>query len=376
MFSSGSKYLLGITGLSLVASVIYAFTVNPSDIGAIALLGLMVAGGFLAGINLHNGSGDAATAEEAVAAASPAPRDSAWPAVLALGTALVLVGLATVPAVFILGLAVMTGGAVEWLTLNWADRASNDRRYNNDMVRTRSIGPLEYPAASAVALAAVAYLFSRVMLNVSKSAGAILFIIVASIVVVVAFLAAYKPSFRGRPLVAVLALGALVLVGAGVYTGIDGERAQLAKYSKEDPYSITHRECGPEESEHYDHHAGNAVNLRANVLATVFVKDGKAYAELIGIQKPVNSITIARSNDVNILFRNLDEKEHRMVIHLGEKTVAETGVVEKLENCTQLAGKNQEQLLTVNIKKPTIAMKDGYKIEVPGAEGEIEVIVP
>ncbi|NBR00873.1 MAG: hypothetical protein EBT97_10565, partial [Actinobacteria bacterium] len=171
MFSSGSKYLLGITGLSLVAAVIYAFTVNPSDIGAIALLGLMVAGGFLAGINLHNGSGDAATAEEAVAAASPAPRDSAWPAVLALGTALVLVGLATVPVVFILGLAVMTGGAVEWLTLNWADRASNDRRYNNDMVRTRSVGPLEYPAASAVALGAVAYLFSRVMLNVSKSAG-------------------------------------------------------------------------------------------------------------------------------------------------------------------------------------------------------------
>ena len=118
------------------------------------------------------------------------------------------------------------------------------------------------------------------------------------------------------------------------------------------------------------------MNLRANVLATVFVKDGKAYAELIGIKKPVNSITIARSNDVNILFRNLDEKEHRMVIHLGEKAVAETGVVEKLENCTQLAGKNQEQLLTVNIKKPTIAMKDGYKIEVPGAEGEIEVIVP
>ncbi len=376
MFSSGSKYFLGIAGISLVASVVYAFTVNPSDLGAVALLGLMVVGGFLAGINLHNGSGDAATVEEAVAAAAPAPRDSVWPALLALGVALTLVGLATVPVVFVVGIAVTLGGAAEWLTTNWADRASNDRRFNNDVVRTKSIGPLEYPAASAVALAAIAYLFSRVMLNMSKSGGAIAFIVVASLVVTVAFLAAYKPSFRGRPLVAVLTLGGLVLVGAGVYTGIDGERAQLVKYAKEDPYSIEHRECGPEEGEHYDHHAGNAVNLRANVLATVFVKDGKAYAELIGIQKPVNTITIGRSNDVNILFRNLDEKEHRMVIHLGEQKVAETGVVEKVENCTQLAGKNQEQLLTVNIKKPTIAMKDGYKIEVPGAEGEIEVIVP
>lgn len=376
MFSSGSKYFLGITGISLVASVVYAFTVNPADLGVIALLGLMIVGGFLAGINLHNGDGDSATVEEAVAAAAPAPRDSAWPALLALGVALTLVGLATVPVVFVIGLAAMLGGAAEWLTTNWADRASNDRRFNNDAVRTKSIGPLEYPVASAVVLAVIAYLFSRVMLNISKSAGAIAFIIVASAVVTVAFLAAYKPSFRGRPLVAVLALGGLVLVGAGAYTGIDGEREQLVKYAKEDPYSIDHRECGPEEGEHYDHHAGNAVNLRANVLATVFVKDGRAYAELIGIKKPVDSITVGRSNDVNILFRNLDEKEHRMVIHLGEQKVADTGVVEKIENCTQLAGQNQEQLLTVNIKKPTIAMKDGYKIEVPGAEGEIKVIVP
>ena len=33
MFSSGSKYFLGIAGISLVASVVYAFTVNPSDLG-------------------------------------------------------------------------------------------------------------------------------------------------------------------------------------------------------------------------------------------------------------------------------------------------------------------------------------------------------
>ena len=190
MFSSGSKYFLGIAGISLVASVVYAFTVNPSDLGAVALLGLMVVGGFLAGINLHNGSGDAATVEEAVAAAAPAPRDSAWPALLALGVALTLAGLATVPVVFVVGIAVTLGGAAEWLTTNWADRASNDRRFNNDVVRTKSIGPLEYPVAAAVALAVIAFLFSRVMLNISKSGGAIAFIVVASLVVTVAFLAA------------------------------------------------------------------------------------------------------------------------------------------------------------------------------------------
>ena len=376
MFSSGSKYFLGISGLSLVASIVYAFTVNPSDLGVIAILGLMVASGLLLGIGLKNNDGDAATADEAVAADADAPRDSAWPAVFALGLALTGVGMATVPAVFLLGIVALVAGGAEWLITNWADRASVDRRYNNDVVRVKTVGPLEYPVAAAVVLGVIAYLFSRVMLNVSKEAAPIVFIVVGTVVLVIGFLAGTKPSFRGKPLVASIGVVALALVVAGVTTGIKGERAELAEVSAGKFYDISNRECGAEESEHYDHHAGNTVNLRASVLATVFVKDGKAYAELIGMPKPTDTITIPRSNAVNILFRNLDEKEHRMVMHLGEAKVGTTDTVEKVENCTQLAGKNQEQLLTVTIPKPSIAFKDGYSIEVPGAEGVIKVMVP
>jgi len=376
MFSSGSKYLLGISGLSLVAAIVYAFTVNPSDLGVIAILGLMVAAGLLVGIGLKNNDGDAATIEEAVAAATEAPRDSAWPAVFALGLALTAVGLATVPVVFLLGIVALVAGGAEWLITNWADRASVDRRYNNDVVRVKTIGPLEYPVAAAVVLGVVAYLFSRVMLTVSKETAPIVFIAVGTVVFVIGFLAGTRPSFRGKPLVASISVVVLALVVAGVTTGIQGERAELAEASAGDFYDASHRECGAEESEHFDHHAGNTVNLRASVLATVFVKDGKAYAELIGMPKPTDTITIARSNAVNILFRNLDEKEYRMVMHLGEAKVGTTGTVEKVETCTQLAGKNQEQLLTVTIPKPSAAFKDGYSIEVPGAEGVIKVMVP
>ena len=376
MFSSGSKYLLGISGLSLVAAIVYAFTVNPSDLGVIAILGLMVAAGLLVGIGLKNNDGDAATIEEAVAASAEAPRDSAWPAIFALGLALTAVGLATVPVVFLLGLVALVAGGAEWLITNWADRASVDRRYNNDVVRVKTIGPLEYPVAAAVVLGVVAYLFSRVMLTVSKETAPIVFIAVGTVVLVIGFLAGTRPSFRGKPLVASISVVVLALVVAGVTTGIQGERAERAEASAGEFYDASHRECGAEESEHFDHHAGNTVNLRASVLATVFVKDGKAYAELIGMPKPTDTITIARSNAVNILFRNLDEKEYRMVMHLGEAKVGTTGTVEKVETCTQLAGKNQEQLLTVTIPKPSAAFKDGYSIEVPGAEGVIKVMVP
>ena len=379
MFSSSNKYFLGISGLSLVAAVIYAFTVNPSDLGAIAILGLMVVSGFLAGVGLKDNSGDVATVEEAVTASAPAPADVAWPAVTALGVALTLVGLATVPVVFLLGIVAMVAGASEWLIGNWAARASRDAAYNNANVRVKAIGPLEYPVAATLVGAVVAYLFSRIMLNVGKSTGPILFIIAGAAILAVGALAATKPSFRGRPLVASVTVLVLALVVGGVVTGIGGERKELAEVSAGRYYDAANRECGAEESEHFDHHAGNTVNLRSAVLATVTVENGKVSAKAIGFNDAfdeTDTITIPRANWVNILFRNMDEKEHRMVMHLGEQKVASTGVVEKVETCTQLAGKDQEQVLTVSIPKPSAAFKDGYSIEVPGAEGTIKVLVP
>ena len=65
-----------------------------------------------------------------------------------------------------------------------------------------------------------------------------------------------------------------------------------------------------------------------------------------------------------------------MVAELGEKKVADTGVKEKSEQCTQLTGEDQVNVLTLNIRKPSIAAGP-YKLTVPGLEGqEIEVYVP
>jgi hypothetical protein len=75
------------------------------------------------------------------------------------------------------------------------------------------------------------------------------------------------------------------------------------------------------------------------------------------------------------MFRNLDDKDHRLVVNLGTEVIAETGVKEKVGTCTQMTGKNQEQLLTLNIPKPSSA-EQVYSFTVPGAEGEIKVVVP
>lgn len=374
MFTPGSKFFIGLSGLALISAVLYTIFVNPSDIGAYALFGLLLSGGLVSGFSFYTRDGDAETEAEAVEAAAYSPAPSFWPLVFALGIAVVLLGVATNPIVFVLGLAVLVGAGVEWTIQSWAERASADSEFNS-FVRHRAIGALDYPGLAAAGLGAIAFLFSRIMLAASKGGAAIIFIIVASAIIVYAFLVASKPALRGKSVAMVVTAGALLLAVAGVTTAITGERAQLAEYAEADHYSKEHRECGEEEGKHYDHEANNTVSLRSAVLATIFVEDGKVWAEMVGLKTKLDTITMPRSNATNILFRNLDEKDHRLVVNLGTEMVAETGVMEKVATCTQLTGKNQEQVLTLNIPKPS-SDEQKYSFTVPGAEGEIKVVVP
>ena len=374
MFTPGSKYFLGLTGLALVSAVLYCFLVNPSDLGAYALFGLFLNAAVITGFSFFTRDGDAETVAQAVEANAEAPAPSFWPIVFALGGALTLLGIATNEIVFVVGLAVLVGGGVEWMIQDWAERASSDSAFNQ-FVRHRAVGALDYPGLAAVALGVIAFLFSRVMLTVSKDQATILFMVAATLVLVAGVLIGTKPALRGKSTTLIVVVGALVLLAAGVVSGINGERHELAVVAEEKPYAASHRECGEEASEHYDHHANNTVSLRSGVTATVFVRDGKVVAQLIGMPKDVDTITIPRSNATSILFRNLDTEDHRLVANLGEVKVGTTDVMEKVGTCTQLTGENQEQVLTVNIPKPSDPAKP-YTLTVPGAEGEIKVVVP
>jgi hypothetical protein len=374
MITPGSKYFFGLTGLSLIAAILYMVLVNPSDLGAVALFGLASCGAMIGALALFTRDGDVYTDEEAVAANAVAGPASFWPIVFALGAAVTLAGLATVSVVFILGISVLVGGGIEWAIHNWADGASSDHEFNK-FARARAISALEYPGLAAVVLGVIAFLFSRVFLALSKDSGTIFFMVVAAAIFVVGLLAAYKSFMKGAVTVIVSVLAVVALVGVGTFAALSGERKELAIAAEEDHYDASHRECGEEESKYYDHHANNTVSLRSAVTATIFVKDGKVYAEAIGLTTKVDTITIPRSNATSVMFRNLDEKDYRLVVNLGSAKVAETGVVEKVGTCTQLTGKNQEQVMTLTIPKPATEAEP-FSFTVPGATGEIKLVVP
>jgi hypothetical protein len=374
MITPGSKYFLGLTGLGLVSAVLYCFLVNPSDLGAYALFGLFISAALIAGFSMFTRDGDVDTVAEAVEANTEATAPSFWPIVFALGGALTLLGVATNEIVFVLGLAVLVGGAVEWVIDDWAEKASADSEFNS-FVRHRAIGAFDYPGIAAVVLGVIAFLFSRIMLTVSKDEASIIFIIVSALIFATGFLLSAKPALRGKSTAIIAVVGVLVLAVAGITSALNGERKELVKYAKEDPYSISHRECGKEAGEHYDHEPNGSVSLRSAVVATIFVEDGKIRAQEIGLKRDVQFITVPRSNATNILFRNLDTEEYRLVATLGKVKVGTTDVMEEVGTCTQLTGKNEEQVLTVNIPKPSNP-EEPYTLTVPGATGEIKVVVP
>lgn len=374
MFTPGSRYFLGLTGVSLISAILYMILVNPSDLGVIALFGVVVTSATIGGFTLYTRDGTPASAEEAVEAATNAPVPSFWPIVFALGAAVVLLGMATSPIVFIVGVAVLVAGGVEWVIQDWADRASSDASYNS-FARARAIGALDYPGLGAVGLAVIAFLFSRVMLTVSKTTAPVIFIVVAALVLVVGTAIGSKPSMRGKNTVRISVVAVLLLAAAGVVSAISGERHELAVAVEEKHFDASKRECGAEESEHYDHLANNKVALKSAVVATIFVQDGKLFAQEIGIKKNVDTITIPRSNNTTVMFRNLDEGEYRLVVNLGERKVGTTDVVEKVGTCTQLTGKGQENALTISAAKPS-PLDEPYTFTVPGVSGEIKLVVP
>ena len=385
MIRNGSKLLIGLTAGSLVAMVLYGVTQSWGAMGVVGLAGALVALGLLATLGVESGEGDierGSSAAVTAPAASPAPSSSLWPLAGALAVGLTIVGLVTHQTVFILGIGAIVAVLVEWLFQAWSERASADVEFNRE-IRRRVMFPLELPIAAALGLGVVIWSFSRIMLAVSKSAGAIVFIVAAALVLLFGFLFAVRPRL-GRGLVAgICAIGGLGVVAAGIAGASAGERTELIEAYEEGHFS--HKKCGPEEDKYFDKKPLNHVSLKSGVAGRVILENGRLRAEMLGIgEQPV--ITLARMSSSDILFENRDEGIYRMAVYLGMAPVSHDGEVvegpdgepllEEVADCTQLMEKNNKGVLTLTIPKPSNPA-DPYFLYVPGLDGEaIELVVP
>lgn len=366
MFTTGSKLTIGLAVLASLSFGVYMVLIDPSSIGATALFGLVLALATLAGISLRGRDGEERAEDEVLATPSP----GMWPVVAAFAAALLLVGTITSPIVFVLGIVAVLAAFVEWAVQAWSDRASADAAFNA-AVRRRFMYPLELPILAAVGAAVVVVSFSQIMLAIDKSAGAILFIVVASLVLLAGILVAVRPGLKRGLVTGIAVLGAVGIVAGGVAGAGAGIREDL----REAASHYERRACGEKRDKYTDKEELKTVSARSAVIATVTLRDGRLSVVEEGIGESAGPITVPRSNPSSILFRNADEGEFRLVARLGSEQVSE-GVTRDIVECTQLIPKGAEQILTLTISKPSIA-GTGYSLVVPGREGaSIEVIVP
>ncbi|MEY3801863.1 MAG: hypothetical protein RLZZ51_145 [Actinomycetota bacterium] len=361
---------MGMTVLSVAALIMTLFVFDQVALAGVALSMLIVAVALLAGIAVvtRDGYRQSGVTEQSTDLVS----QSIWPLVTGIGVVFLALGLVISSLVFFVGIVILLAALAEWMVQSWSERASKDANYNAS-ARKRLLNPIEFPVLAALGLGIVIFSFSRIMLTVDKSVGAVLFIVAGALVLIAGTLFAIKPNMRRSLGAAVCVLGALGIVAGGVVSAVSGEREDLELAAAEGHF--THKECGPEESEYFDKLKEETLSLRSSVSATIIYQDGELIANLQGLDKPQKSITVSRSSATNIIFRNATEGEFRLVVDLG-KPKTENDDSQHDVDCTQLVETGGEQSLTLNIAKSSSA-ENHYKLFIAGAEDkQIEVVVP
>jgi hypothetical protein len=372
MFTTGSKYFLGIGALAAIAIGVSLLFVHPSALAATVLIGLLGAAGLLAGVVLYVRDGDV-TGDEISGSDLPAPTTSMWPLLTAVGATLLLLGTITQAAIFLLGIAVLVAALVEWTVLAWSERASSDDAFNV-AARKRLLNPIEFPVLGAVGLGLLIFSFSRVMLAVDKRAGVALFIVIGALVLVGGVLFAVRTTLKRSIVSAICAIAAIGIVAAGIAGAGSGMRSELVIAKYEQDHEIQ-RDCGAKSSAQTDKGVTRTISAKSGTIATVDFVGGKLIAHVQGIEGEQRAITVPRSSSSRIIFRNHDVGDFRLVAHLGTKTVIE-GVVEDVVSCTQMTRQGAEQFLTLSIPKPSVA-NGPYTLSIAGVAGqEIQLVVP
>ena len=377
MFKVGSKLFLGLTGFSALTLVAYLIFVERLALGGVALSMVFATLVSLSAVVIIVNDGD----NEVQPRDASLVRASMWPLVTVAGVVLLILGLVVAQVYFIFGIVVVLAALTEWLVQAWSESASDDAAHN-DSARRRLLHPIEFPVIATLGLGVIIFAFSRIMLAISKSAGAVAFMVLSSLVLLVGAIFALRPALKSAIVSGICVVGAVGIVAGGIAGQGAGLRSDLVEAAEEGHY--THRECGEEKSKYFDKKAMKTLSLRTNPVAIIELRDGVLSAVMTGFNEPQKSVSVPRGNPVTFIFRNFDAAERRMVASLGaamgtgaESSSEKEGHSNANETCTQLIPQGAEQALTITYAKPSIAQVEPLTLTVPGVEGQaIEVVVP
>lgn len=228
MFTTGAKFWAAVTGVATLAFVAYLLTSDFEKIGTYTLLGLVLSGLVLTVVHVTSRDGELATLGAPVTEPQPAagwarPPAVPWPAVGALGGALVLTGLAIGSTFVVIGLVVLFLTLIEWMVQGWAERATADPAANREL-RNGFMYPIEVPVAAFAIVALIVLAFSRVLLALPQNGSVVIAIVLAAVVLAVAALLSARPRLPSSLIAGVVVVGAVGLLAGGITAAVVGER--------------------------------------------------------------------------------------------------------------------------------------------------------
>lgn len=243
MFTTGSKWFLGLGLVSLVLAAAYGWTTGGNGLGPLTL-------GYKGGVGDHLGyallisialaaillglvavaTRDAAPSALAeVAGTEVAPRlappahAAYWPVLGAFGAGLVVLGLVISNVMFVIGLVLLLAVLVEWMVLAWSDQATGDPETNR-LVRSRLMNPFEVPILAVLLAGGVVAAISRVLLTSSKLGAVGVATAFGIAILMIGALIATRPRLSPNVIAGALVLAAAAVLSAGVVSAARGER--------------------------------------------------------------------------------------------------------------------------------------------------------
>jgi hypothetical protein len=227
---------------ALVAAITFGYTTGGNNTGPLSLgwkgavgnqtgylilIGVALGFGFLGLLLVAFRDADPRAAAELLGVEQPPSQlptqPSYWPLIAMFAVAALVLGLVLSSAIFVVGLVLLAVVAVEWAMQAWADRATGDPVANREL-RDRVMHPIEVPVAAALGIAAVPLGASRVLLSSSRIGAVWVAAVIATVVLAIAALVALRPRISKNVVAAIVLVGGLAFIAAGITAASIGER--------------------------------------------------------------------------------------------------------------------------------------------------------
>jgi len=252
----------------------------------------------------------------------------------------------------------------------WSERASADDRYNASL-RSRMLNGLEFPILGTIGAGAVIYAFSRVMLSSTPDAGRWIFIFVGAAIIAGGFLFASGRVSSKRTVAGVCTISAVVLLGVGVASALQGQRTIHPHPTVDD--ASQKALCLEGGEEEVDERASQDVSLRSSVVANIYLReDGELVAVIDGYPDDTHVITVPRSTQIGVIFHNDSHEPERLTGRFGSFPDRPEAV-----SCTTAVHPGKSVYLGFQIPKTNAASSTPLEFIVPGVDGaSIQIVVP